>query len=408
MNEQVTPNRVEDNRAGQKPDKEAMEWLVHHAMTGDRDALTELCTAIARSVLFRVSCRVPNQMDAEDTAQEVLIRVCRNIGDLSDAKAFGGWLNSIITNETRRHMAKSTRQAATVSIEEYEGLELEEEDTEFLPDDYVIREEDRKIIMAIVRGLPERQLEAVMLHYYEGMNVTETAAAMGIAKPSVVQYLALAREKIKAELQKRVKDTDGMYSITLLPVGGLLTQVLRQEAALMPPFSLAPVEQAMEEQPDKPLNKMLSPVWGVVLSIAAALGFAVAAGVLLVGNAPGPQNGNPAELPAHVRAESVGTVAFSGGVAGYEHLNPRYAEAQAGNQYGVLTELGWKIVAEGSGDILYSSEETDVDAALADLWENGTDGEYWIVYALKDTLGSTYSLSRSFIIRHPVGQTNTE
>ena len=406
MDEQVTFNRDEDNRAGQRPDKAAMDCLVGQAMTGDREALSTLCKTIARSVLFRVSCKVSNQTDAEDTAQEILIRVCQNIGTLNDARAFGGWLNSIIMNEIRRHMARNTRMATMVSIEEYPEAEFDEEDTELLPDDYVIREEDRKMVMDIVRGLPERQLEAVMLHYYEGMTVTETAEAMNIAKPSVVRHLALAREKIKAELQKRDKDTDGMYSLAFLPMGGLLTQVFRQEAALMPIFSLAPVEQAMDKPEEEPADKPVNPIWGIILSIAAALLMAVTASALFIGNAQGQPSSVPNTRPD--AAESVGTVVFSGGVAGYEHLNPQHADARAGNQYGVLTELGWSIVAEGSSDILYSSEETDVDAALADLWENGADGEYWIVYALKDTLGTSYSLSRSFIIRHPVGQTKTE
>jgi len=105
-----------------KAEKKPTEIIVRRAMTGEREALTELCRVIARNVLFQVSCKVSNQMDAEDIAQEILIRVCQKIGELNDEKAFGGLLNRIINNETSRFMTKNLQPVSIVSIDDFDGL----------------------------------------------------------------------------------------------------------------------------------------------------------------------------------------------------------------------------------------------------------------------------------------------
>ena len=145
-------------------EKDSLSRLIGHAQNGNREALKNLCESIAKSVFFHVSFSIRNQMDAEDVTQEILIRVCENLHNLKDTKAFSGWLNSIILNEIRRHIAKNAKHSAVINLEEYFEAGIEDDDEEFIPEDYAIREEDRKVVMEIVRNLPERQLEAVILH----------------------------------------------------------------------------------------------------------------------------------------------------------------------------------------------------------------------------------------------------
>ena len=89
-----TDSRInqKDKQHENKPEKTAeqlaIEALASKASRGDREALLSLCRAIAKNILFRVSCKVSNRMDAEDTAQEILIRVCANIHSLKDPEAF--------------------------------------------------------------------------------------------------------------------------------------------------------------------------------------------------------------------------------------------------------------------------------------------------------------------------------
>lgn len=50
-------------------------------------------------------------------------------------------------------------------------------------------------------NLPVRLREAVILHYYQGLSVTETAQALGITQPSASNRLKRGREKLRHLLE---------------------------------------------------------------------------------------------------------------------------------------------------------------------------------------------------------------
>lgn len=65
------------------------------------------------------------------------------------------------------------------------------------------------MIKEIIDALPERQREAIVLHYYSGLNVTEAAKVMDISHAGVSLYLKLARKKIKEELENIAEHSSG-------------------------------------------------------------------------------------------------------------------------------------------------------------------------------------------------------
>ena len=95
-------------KSEKKAEKDDLAYLAKKAKQGDREALSSLCKAITKNVLFRTSFKL-NQMDAEDAAQNVLLAVCTKIHHLKEPKAFGAWLNSIIVNEIRRYSSNNAK-----------------------------------------------------------------------------------------------------------------------------------------------------------------------------------------------------------------------------------------------------------------------------------------------------------
>ncbi len=156
--------------------------VVRLSVKGDADMLYVLCQRIAKGVLFHTAHLLGNQADAEDVSQEVLLRVCEKIGDLRDPETFWGWLGKIITNEANRHLAKNTRHGVVLNIDDY-LTNVVEEKIDFLPHEYAENEEFRAFVVKTIDALPVRQREAVFLHYYNGLNVSETAEAMGWLPP---------------------------------------------------------------------------------------------------------------------------------------------------------------------------------------------------------------------------------
>jgi len=404
----------EQSQAGGNPvvekgngDRAALEPLVSKAMQGEREALASLCQAIAKGVLFRASYIMREQMDAEDAAQETLIRVCKNIHTLSDPKAFGAWLDRIIINETRRVVAKNSKHDSVLSLSEYLDTfeeEGEEDSVELLPLEFTVREEDRRVVKEIIDTLPNRQREAVLLHYFDGLNVTETAGAMEITKGKASYYLKLACEKVKNEISRRTGGQEAAaYGLGLLPIGPLLSQTLRMDEEGFSPGNDAWVKKAISKSAKATGGKAAGAVgsgglasgWkiaGVFIALAAVVVVALAAwqGAIYA-------DSKTSAAPVSSAVEAQGHVALDGAGKG-SFVNPSHAVAQAGTDEGDMTALGWQITAAGSDDVLYSGDGGVAEGALADLRAKGDDGEYLLSFHMVDVEGSTYTLSCNFLI----------
>ncbi|MCL2806718.1 MAG: sigma-70 family RNA polymerase sigma factor [Coriobacteriia bacterium] len=179
------------------------EKLVRRSINGSNTALKKLCRLICKSITLRVMHKVSSREEAEDITQEILVRVCEGINNLKDAKAFGGWLNTIIKNEISRYYVKNKKHRVVLSVEEYLDSIVDDKSKDYAATEYDRTDEERKKVIAIINTLPERQLDAVILHYYEGMSVTQTAEVMGVTKQVASIHLIRAREKIKAAFHRQ-------------------------------------------------------------------------------------------------------------------------------------------------------------------------------------------------------------
>jgi len=206
-----------------------IEALAAKAALGDKNALYSLCEKLAGSIFFRAKCMLGNEMDAEDVTQNVLLRMCESIHALREAKAFRAWVCGIEINETRRFVAQHARHGEIVNIEDYLEL-LCENHADRLPQAYMEYQGLNNEVMEIISHLPVRQREAVMLHYYDEMNINEVAHVMGISHQNASKYLALARKKIKTELEK-APGIERISAITYLPMSALVSDTFQVSAA---------------------------------------------------------------------------------------------------------------------------------------------------------------------------------
>ena len=385
-----------------RTEKDYLARLAEKAKYGDREALSSLCKTIARNVLFRTSCKM-NKLDAEDAAQNVLLAVCTKIHSLKEPKAFGAWLNSIIMNEIKDHYSDNAKKAEFENIDDYSESIVESND-DLLPAEFVIKEEDRKAVMDIIKQLPDRQYEAVLLHYYEGMTITETAEMMGVERQSVNRYLVIAREKIKTGLQTQAKSSNSLYSLSLLPIGGLLTRVLSDEAALIGPVSEEWLSNTItDSEPKVSGTKMVTgaailafiarTLPTAIICLVAALGISV--GIMKINNTFVPQG----QAPAIISQNATGTVIFSGGDSERDHINPTQAIPQIDSDNGEVKIHSWRISKVGRYAALYEGKGSDANGALTELSQNGEEGDYELVYSMEDEIGDRYTLRRTFFVR---------
>ncbi|MCA2213378.1 RNA polymerase sigma factor [Jidongwangia harbinensis] len=88
------------------------EDLAHRAAAGDDTALHALLAAIRPGVLRRCARFLPCPQDAEESCQDVLLQVARNIHRFEGRSRFSTWLHVIVANSARQTYRSLKRRAA--------------------------------------------------------------------------------------------------------------------------------------------------------------------------------------------------------------------------------------------------------------------------------------------------------
>ena len=165
--------------------------LIGRARTGDRNAFGRLVER-HYDFIYRVAWRwCGRKADAEDIAQEVCARLGKAIRDYRGGSAFTTWLYAMTINAARDMMRKSARE--TVKAEAYgvhaliSGGEVQE------PEDGNRAE----ALWDAVRQLPDKQRDAVLLVYGEGLSHAAAAETMGVAEPTVSWHIHEAKKRLK-------------------------------------------------------------------------------------------------------------------------------------------------------------------------------------------------------------------
>jgi len=135
-------------------------------------------------VVLRVAATLVGTADAEDAAQEAILRAWKAWPELRDVEAVQSWLLQITVNVCRSWQRGrfGTRQRLTEALPD-EGAFLPGALAELVPG-----AEGHAAILDLQQALhelPEEPRLIVALRYFAGMDATEIGAALGIAPATV-------------------------------------------------------------------------------------------------------------------------------------------------------------------------------------------------------------------------------
>lgn len=169
--------------------------LVEAMSQGDHKAFEKLYEETSRTVYFICLSFLNNEQDAQDVMQEVYITAYNKILQLQDKEKFVPWINQIAVNRCKNQLLKNTPMP--MDPEDYVQMPVEPGEI-FLPEDYIVDKEKRKIIMDIMRGsLSDIQYKTVILFYFNDLGINEIADIMECPPGTVSYRLSVARGKLK-------------------------------------------------------------------------------------------------------------------------------------------------------------------------------------------------------------------
>lgn len=163
--------------------------LVRQAKSGDIAAFERL-VALHYRFIYKTAFRwLGHKSDAEDVAQSVCLRLADGLSSFDGRSKFTSWLYRVTLNAVRD--LQRTHQRRGVQVNALAAMAREDSE----PD----QEDGLRVndIWRIVRQLPEKQRDAVLLVFGEEMSQAEAATVMGCKEVTVSWHIHNARKSLR-------------------------------------------------------------------------------------------------------------------------------------------------------------------------------------------------------------------
>lgn len=163
--------------------------LLQRICSGDRAAFEAL---VQRhwSVAWRVAWRVSGgHMDCEDIVQDTFLKLWNNPAQVRDGKALKAWILRGVSNAGIDRL----RRKAALALDMAEAVPAP-------PEQHTPRTSVASAVDEALAHLPERQRQALVLTFFEGLGNIEAASIMEISVEAVESLLGRGKRTLKIAL----------------------------------------------------------------------------------------------------------------------------------------------------------------------------------------------------------------
>jgi RNA polymerase sigma-70 factor (ECF subfamily) len=216
----ATPAPATSPQHGADPDltsKLARERaLIARITAGEKDLFYELVRPYERAVFLAANAILQNESDAEEAAQEAVLKAFMHLDRFRGDARFSTWLIQIVINESRmkrrkerKHLYESIDETRTTDEEnDYKPQDLA--DWREIPSEALQQKELRDALRRAIDALSPIYRQVFILRDVQQMSITETATALGITEASVKTRLLRARLQVRDSL---APGYDGKWTI---------------------------------------------------------------------------------------------------------------------------------------------------------------------------------------------------
>jgi RNA polymerase sigma-70 factor, ECF subfamily len=198
-----------------KPRLEVSEAeLIRRVCQGDKEAFYGLVRPYERAVYVAAVSILNNPADAEEVAQEAVLKAFTHLAEFRAEAKFSTWLIQITINESRsrlrkdrRHLYESIDEARTDEEGDYSPKDFA--DWREIPSETLKRDELRNALKRALASLPLKYREVFILRDIQNLSIEETAEILGISEGNVKTRLLRARLQMRDALAPGI---DGSWS----------------------------------------------------------------------------------------------------------------------------------------------------------------------------------------------------
>jgi RNA polymerase sigma-70 factor (ECF subfamily) len=174
--------------------------LIQQYLKGNEQSLEELVGRYLKPIYSFVYKNVGDQAAAEDVSQEVFVKIWKNLKKFDQKKNFKPWLFQIAKNTSIDYL----RKRKTIPFSRFENEKGQNTLTESIAaktPDIIGDLSDKKILVAAMQGLDNKEQKLINMRHNDGMSFKEIAdifdESINTVKSRYRRALLVLRKNIK-------------------------------------------------------------------------------------------------------------------------------------------------------------------------------------------------------------------
>lgn len=171
---------------------ESQHLWIREARKGNELAAFNLYESYSKA-MYNTLVRMVSDSDlAKDLLQEAFIKAFKNLENLTNDRAFAGWLKRIVVNTGLEHLRKRNMQFE----------QIDKAHDELVEEDLEVEEVDAKSIHLAIKELPDGCRTVLSLHVFEDMKHGEIAEQLGISESTSKTQYRHAKKLLRVKLEQ--------------------------------------------------------------------------------------------------------------------------------------------------------------------------------------------------------------
>lgn len=170
--------------------------IIKLCVNGDKEIFSELVNRYKNLVYSIILRMITDSEEANDLAQEVFVKVYKNLDKYYPDYKFSTWIIRITTNHVIDYRRKKKQE--TVSFEEVD-YEISSGES---PEEAYLKKEQKQGLEELVGSLPEMYKVPIMLYHQQGLSYQEIADVTDEPLSKVKNRIFRGRKMLKDSLIK--------------------------------------------------------------------------------------------------------------------------------------------------------------------------------------------------------------
>jgi len=202
-------------------EREAEVELAKRLIAGEPEAFDRFVEHFPAKVFHYSWLMCRNREDAEEVAQETLLKVFENFDHLRQPERVRPWVFQIAKNVCLMKRRKSVfAPSQELSLDDFlplmdhEGrhVKLQIADWSGLPDDQLLQSEMKQVLDRAISELPENYRSVILLRDMEELSTLETAQTLDLTEDVVKTRLHRARLAVRQKLDEYLRTDSQVLS----------------------------------------------------------------------------------------------------------------------------------------------------------------------------------------------------